>query len=94
MHEIKSHLLDSQKQLHSARGRTEAIIATADRMEKRAIRDARRLHIKLQKAENDEILQAEYFDALDRKKNAGLVSSMAYNTLSKLNLDRSVEAPV
>lgn len=83
---IRSRLVDSQKRLARIRDQTQGIIGAADDLEETAARDVRRLRHELNVATGPdrEIAEAEYLNALDRRRRAGQAGTLARRTLAKV----------
>jgi hypothetical protein len=83
---ILGKLVDSQKRLAAVLGHAHEIIKTADRLEEEAQSDVRRLRRVLHILHNAEgprrdITEAEYLEALDRRRRAGQAGTLARRTL-------------
>ena len=87
---IHRTLVDSQKRLAAERTHSQGIFSAAEEQEAVALKDVVRLGKALRKAEGPdrEIAEAEYFDALQRKKRAAQAGSMARGTLGKLRVSK------
>ena len=83
-------LVDSQKRLATERSHSQGIFSAAEEQEGRALKDIVRLGKAVGKAQGPdrEIAEAEYFDALDRKRRAAQAGGMARGTLAKLGVSK------
>ncbi len=86
----RKSLLRNLAELERERGvrlaKTRAIIRAADRLEAQAVGDAKRIAHKVEAASGpaQEIREAEYMDAVDRRTRAAQAGAMARKTLAKL----------
>ena len=86
MRAIARRLVDSQKRLAGVKGCAEEIIREAEEMEDDATQAQKRLRRRLPALSGARrtIAEAEYLDAVDRKRRAAQAGAMARQTLAKI----------
>jgi CHAD domain-containing protein len=75
---ITDCLVDSEKRLHSIRAQRAAIGRAAQKIEEDALRDMKRFRHRLRTAVGQarKILEAQYLDAVDRRRKAAQASGL------------------